>query len=200
MTGPYPDGRIRRLALVGFGCTDGAEAIQLFETVVALLHNRELVDNGQGTGVVLRREEDREWLSLLTQRSSVWESVTPVILERPEFLRKDWEQLGHARRRQQARAGDSRAAQELDRVISKRRDELVRGAIERIGVGKVVDVEWSRAPWRAGIYAATQYRTAAYLRASPRLHIRVNFQEPVSGPIVVGRGRYVGFGLLRPIS
>ena len=37
-----------------------------------------------------------------------------------------------------------------------------------------------------------------YLQASPRFHIRVSFREPVSGPVLVGRGRYVGLGLLIP--
>src|SRR5206468_1899836 len=83
--GPHPDGRVRRLALVGFGCTD-PPALELFETVTTLLHDRELVDKGIATGIRLRREHDADWLSLLSRPAAVWESVTPVILERPEFL------------------------------------------------------------------------------------------------------------------
>jgi CRISPR-associated protein Csb2 len=183
--------------LVGFGCSD-EQAQQLFETVTALLHERELVDEGVATRVRLRREDDEGWLSLMTRAASVWESVTPVVLERPEFLRKDWERLGHRQRRQAARAGDAHAAQELDRAIAERRDHLVRDAVARLGVGEVLDIETSRAPWRAGTHIASQYRTAGYLRASPRFHVRLTFRAPVCGPIVLGRGRYVGLGLLRP--
>lgn len=196
--GPHPDGRVRRVALIGFGCTE-ARALELFETVVALLHERELIDDGIATGVRLRREHDEDWLSLLTRPAAVWESVTPVVLERPEFVRKEWEELGHKQRRQEARAGHARSAQELDRAIAERREELVRAAVDRLGIGEVVDIESSRAPWRAGAHAASQYRTAGYLRQSPRFHVRVRFREPVPGPIIVGRGKYVGFGLLRPL-
>lgn len=197
--GPHPDGKVRRLALVGFGCTDPT-ALELFETVATLLHDRELVDEGVATGIRLRRERDQDWLSLLTRPAAVWESITPVVLERPEFLRKDWERLGHLQRRQDARAGNDRAARELDRAIAQRRDELVRAAVDRLGIGEVLEVESSRAPWRAGAHVASQYRTSGYLRASPRFHVRVTFHTPVHGPILVGRGRYVGLGLLRPIS
>lgn len=196
--GPHPDGRVRRVALVGFGCAE-PRAIELFETVAALLHERELLDDGVASGVRLRREHDDDWLSLLMRPSAVWESVTPVVLERPEFLRKVWKEVGHRQRRRDARGGDARSAQELDHAIAERREELVRTAVDRLGIGEVVDVESSRAPWRAGAHAASQYRTAGYLRQSPRFHVRVTFRDPVSGPIVVGRGRYVGFGLLRPL-
>jgi CRISPR-associated protein Csb2 len=196
--GPHPDGMVRRVALVGFGCTE-PRALEVFETVAALLHERELIDAGVPTGVRLRGEHDEQWLSLLTRPSAVWESVTPVVLERPEFLRKKWEELGYKRLRQAARAGDARSARELNRAIVGRRDELVRTAVDRLGIGEVVDVESSRAPWRIGLHAASQYRTAGYLRQSPRFHVRVSFRQAVAGPIIVGRGRYVGFGLLRPV-
>jgi CRISPR-associated protein Csb2 len=197
--GPHPDGRVRRVALVGFGCTD-PRALDLFQTVAALLHERELIDHGVASGIRLRREDDKDWLYLLTRSSAVWESVTPVVLERPEFLRKQWVDLGHKRRRQAARVGDELSARELDGAIAERRNELVRAAVDRLGIGEVVDVESSRAPWMPGAHAAPEYRTAGYLRQSPRFHVRVSFRAPVPGPIIVGRGRYVGFGLMRPLA
>jgi CRISPR-associated protein Csb2 len=197
--GPHPDGMVRRVALVGFGCAE-RRALELFETVATLLHERELIDDGVATGVRLRREDDQDWLSLLTRRATVWESVTPVVLERPEFRRKQWEELRHNQRRREARASNARSAQELDRAIAERREELVRAAVDRLGIGEVVDVESSRAPWRAGAHAASQYRTAGYLRQSPRFHVRVTFRDPVPGPVIVGRGRYMGFGLMRPLA
>jgi CRISPR-associated protein Csb2 len=197
--GPYPDGRVRRLALVGFGCTVQATK-KLFEAVVALLHGRELLDGGQGTGVVLRKEEWSEGLSLLMGPATAWESVTPMVLDRPEFLRKEWESLQSERRAVLATDldVDMKTAAAIETSLVSRREELVRAAIERFGAGEVLRVEVSRAPWRAGLYPASQYRATDYLRASPRFHIRVSFREPVRGPIVVGRGRYVGFGVLRP--
>jgi CRISPR-associated protein Csb2 len=197
--GPHPDGRVRRLALIGFGCTE-PRAIELFETVAALLHERELIDDGVATGIRLRREHDEDSGSLLTRPSAVWESVTPIVLERPEFLRKQWVELGHKRRRHDARLGDELAGRELDAAIAARREELVRAGVDRLGIGEIVEVECSRAPWRGGVHVASQYRTADYLRQSPRFHVRVRFREPVAGPVIVGRGRYVGFGLMRPLA
>jgi CRISPR-associated protein Csb2 len=194
--GPYPDGRVRRLAIIGFGCADAPSA-ELFEVIVARLHDRELVDGALGTRAVLRREANPEWL---TARVIEWESVTPVILERPAFLRKDWERLGHADRSRDARAGDPRAASELAQLLASRREDLLREAVRRLGLGEPLHVDFSSAPWRLGLHPARQYRTAGYLRASPRFHVRMRFRDPVPGPIVVGRGRYVGFGLLRPLE
>lgn len=195
--GPYPDGRVRRLALIGFGCMDPT-GFRLFETVVAHLHDRELIDDGKRTGIVLRRETDPGWLSLLTSAATEWESVSPVVLDRPEFMRKDWKELGYASRRRAALGGDPTAASELGRSLAARRENLIREALDRLGLGHVLDIQWTRAPWRTGLYPADQYRTNSYLRASPRLHIRVTLPSPVAGPLLVGRGRYVGLGLLRP--
>jgi CRISPR-associated protein Csb2 len=39
---------------------------------------------------------------------------------------------------------------------------------------------------------------AGYLAETSRFHVKVTFDRPVSGPIAVGRGRHVGFGLLWP--
>jgi CRISPR-associated protein Csb2 len=195
--GPHPDGRVRRLALIGFGCAERIGS-QLFEAVVSNLHDRELIDEGKGTGVVLRRETDAGWHFLLTQETTEWESVTPVVLDRPEFVRKEWKGMGHADRRRSARAGDSDAALELGRLLVERRDEIVREALGRLGLGQVSSIEVNRAPWRSGIYPASQYRMNSYLRSSPRFHIRISFRGPVPGPFVLGRGRYVGLGLFRP--
>ena len=199
VSGPYPDGRIRRLAVVGFGCIE-SEKRRLFDAIVARLHDRELIDEGEETGLVLRREADTGSQFLLTGVAAEWESVTPMILDRPEFRRKEWEQAGHASRRRAARAGDPTAAIELEQSLAVRREDLVREAFERVAASQVSQIELSRAPLRAGMHPAGQYRTSGYLQASPRFHVRVRFCEPVAGPLLAGRGRYVGFGLFRPIQ
>jgi CRISPR-associated protein Csb2 len=195
--GPYPDGRVRRLALVGHGCEHGL-AREIFEAVVAYASGRQLVDGGRTTGVTLRRESDADWLHLLTAAAKEWESVTPVVLDRPEFVRKQWVQLGYRARHSEAKGGDSKAALMIDKALANRRSELLHEAVNRIGIGGPVAEELARAPWRAGLHHANAYRTTGYLQASPRFHVRLTFATPVYGPLLLGRGRFVGFGLFRP--
>lgn len=199
--GPYPDGRIRRVALLGFGCERGDER-NVFDVAASLLHGRSLLDGGLDTGVQLRRETDEQWKDMLLGPSEAWESITPIVLERRELTKEEGKRLVETRRR--AAEGDPAAGLRLQRMQARqaaRREELIRVSLGRIlGNVKVEDVEVSRAPFRAGVHPASEYRTADHLASSPRFHVRVHFAVPVRGPLVVGRGRYVGLGLLRAVG
>jgi CRISPR-associated protein Csb2 len=199
--GPYPDGRIRRVALVGFGCERGTERA-IFDLAASLLHGRSLLDGELDTGIELRRATDEQWKDLLLGPSQAWESVTPVILERRELTKEEGKRLAEMHRR--AAEGDPGAGLLLRRMQSRlraRREELVRVSLGRVlGKVKIEAVEMSRAPFRAGVHPANEYRTADHLASSPRFHMRVRFAAPVLGPLVVGRGRYVGLGLLRAVG
>jgi CRISPR-associated protein Csb1 len=35
---------------------------------------------------------------------------------------------------------------------------------------------------------------------TPQLHVRVTFDRPIAGPLAIGRGRHVGFGVLWPVD
>jgi CRISPR-associated protein Csb2 len=37
-----------------------------------------------------------------------------------------------------------------------------------------------------------------YLSSTRRFHSEILFRHPVQGPLVVGRGRFAGFGLMMP--
>ena len=85
--------------------------------------------------------------------------------------------------------------------LGARREELVRVSVTRVlGKVKMEAVEVSRAPFCAGVHPASEYRMADHLSSSPRFHVRVRFASPVLGPLVFGRGRYVGLGPLRAVS
>ena len=114
--------------------------------------------------------------------AAVWSSVTPVALDRnPGDLR----------------SRDPRAlAQATDETI-----EIVCRACERIDLPRPRYVEvLPAAPW-AGAVKARQFpsfpsdasRTQRVLT-----HVRLEFERPVAGPILLGAGRYVGLGLFRP--
>jgi CRISPR-associated protein Csb2 len=63
---------------------------------------------------------------------------------------------------------------------------------------RIVSVEFASGGPIAGVHVATQYRAKGYLGETPKLHLRVTFDRPVAGPLAVGRGRHVGFGVLWP--
>jgi len=196
--GPYPDGRIRRVALVGFGCGQDATRRAIFELACILLHGRELLDNGCGTGVRLDVEPEGQWLKAVTGSSRTWVSVTPVIQAAKELTSAEWGRL-RALRRAAPESGEDLTR--LEQRLQDRRLELViRSLRQALGVSgaQPISVEVMPGGPIAGVHVARQYRVDGYLAETHRLHLRVTFDRPVAGPIAVGRGRHVGFGLLWP--
>lgn len=196
--GPYPDGRIRRVALVGFGCAQDSTRRAIVEMACVLLHGRELLDNGRGTGVTLETEPDRQWLQAISRRSRTWVSVTPVIQAAKELTSNEWHRLREMR---QAAVENGENLVRLEHRLQGRRLELlVRSFVQAVGTrgARPISVETNPGGSIAGVHIARQYRVAGYLAETSRFHVRVKFDRPISGPISVGRGRHVGFGLFWP--
>ncbi|MCK6573392.1 type I-U CRISPR-associated protein Csb2 [Myxococcota bacterium] len=198
--GPYPDGRVRRIALADFGAGDDPTRRAIIETAQVLLHGRELVDNGRRTGVVLDTEPDGQWLRAITERSRTWATVTPLVQQTKELTRDEWKRLIEARRNAEGEPAKA-AARELH--LQKRRRELVERSIRQAIAGRgasIESIEVVAGGPLAGVHIATQYRANGYLGETPKLHVRVTFDRPIAGPIAIGRGRHVGFGVLWPVD
>lgn len=196
--GPYPDGRVRRVALAGFGCADDPNRRAIVELTQVLLHGRELRDNGRGTGVVLDTEPDGQWLRSITRRSRAWATVTPMVQAAKELTSSEWKRLSVARR---AADQDPATVTRLEARLRARRLELIERSVQQAVAGQdahIVSVEFASGGPIAGVHVATRYRANGYLGETPKLHIRVTFDRPVAGPLAVGRGRHVGFGVLWP--
>lgn len=196
--GPYPDGRVRRVALVDFGCGQDATRRAIFELACILLHGRELLDNGCGTGVWLDTEPDGQWLKAVTGKSRTWVSVTPMIQAAKELTTAEWGRL-LAMRRFAAKSGEDLARLE-QRLRDRRLELVIRSLRQALGASgaRPISVEVMPGGPMAGVHIARQYRVDGYLAETPRLHLRMTFDRPVAGPLAVGRGRHVGFGLLWP--
>lgn len=196
--GPHPDGRVRRVVLAGFGCTDDPNRRAIVELAHVLLHGRELRDNGRGTGVVLGTEPDGQWLRTITRRSRSWVTVTPMVQAAKELTSSEWRRLLTARRA--ANEAPQEVARLEERLRSRRLELVERSLRQAIGEqgARVVSIEFGSGGPIAGVHTAPQYRANGYLGETPRLHLRVIFDRPVAGPIAVGRGRHVGFGVLWP--
>jgi CRISPR-associated protein Csb2 len=116
--------------------------------------------------------------------SRVWHSATPVALDR--------------------HPGDLRSRE--PRVLARATDEAVEvicRACERIGLPRPRYVEIFPAAPLAGAAKARSYPPYPDTAARTRrvlTHVRIEFDRPVKGPILLGSGRYLGLGLLRPES
>jgi len=112
----------------------------------------------------------------------VWLSATPVALDRnPGDLR-------------------SRDAVRLGKALSEAAESLA-SACQRVGLQRPVRIEVLPAAPLAGAAKAQSYPAFPKVSGKTRrvlTHARLEFAEPVRGPILLGAGRYLGLGLFRP--
>lgn len=76
-------------------------------------------------------------------------------------------------------------------------------ACERLGLPAPSDIKLSATPFLAGSNHArefTLFQVTENARRRRHVHARLVFAEAVSGPLVIGAGRYLGYGLCRPTS
>lgn len=170
-----PDGWIRRVLIIGNGCETDAEK-QLFDDVMRLLAGREIKDNGRACGRLYRLEPEqdtvfKQYRAPLSAPCCTWRTITPVIM------------TGNVRR-------------------GRNYADLVVRALEQIGLSArdVESVATFSGPIVPKAERAMSYRIndANYLSQSSRYHVEIYFKRPLTGPLVVGRGRNVGFGLMIP--
>lgn len=196
--GPYPDGRVRRVALADFGTANDPSRRAIVELAQVLLHGRELRDNGRGTGVVLDTEPDSQWLRSITKRSRTWVTVTPMVQPTKELTSSEWKRLSAARSTAD-QAPD--AVARLEAQLRARRLELIERSVQQAIAGqdaRIASIEFGSGGAIAGVQVASHYRANGYVGETPRLHVRITFDRAVAGPIAIGRGRHVGFGVLWP--
>lgn len=129
----------------------------------------------------------------------VWASVTPIVLDR--FPKAN---------RTKDRAGWE---QEVGEVLA--------GACERIGLPRPASVDIDTTCWHVGSPRAVckhrrlrngqsgdapfgdgfpAYPLKGTDSARPQVHAWIEFDEPVVGPVLLGAGRYRGYGLCKPIE
>lgn len=174
-------------------------------------HQKEINWAGQSlSGVELIHSDGKEIRALLsrlptndkgiqcyTGSSSVWSTVTPVVLP-------GYDDRAHYRRRLR----DNSDAERQRRWLAKlhdRVDLLIRKAIGQAGYSDVLRrnaiIEWRAAGFWPGTDLASRYGVPGHLRSFPRYHVRIHWRDangqPVSvpGPVCIGGGRFFGVGL-----
>jgi CRISPR-associated protein Csb2 len=171
----YPDGAIRRVMMLepSEGTGDVAALLQL-KLSPSLLHR--LVENGGGPRKtepvcqLVEAQDDKIW-PYYFRSSSLWHSVTPVVLH------------GYN--------------SEHGKFSLKKTEQLLYQALEKSGYSRqsITELFFQPAPLWAGTEGALALRVPEHLAKWPRYHISVRFREPVVGPVLAGIGKHYGIGL-----
>ena len=134
---------------------------------------------GFSTLISLRR-------SVWNKTSCQWVSATPIALPRHP-----------------GRLGGGIAAMRAKAWASA--ESAVALACKHVGLTDPVSVEVSLNPFLAGVRAANCFPSFSQNGADGRpvrrqlVHASITFEHPVMGPLMLGAGRFLGLGLMRPI-
>ncbi|GAB2876281.1 type I-U CRISPR-associated protein Csb2 [Uliginosibacterium flavum] len=164
----HADRRIRRAILLA----RPQEAEQLAALYPAVLSGQlTLVDQSSGEIKAIARQLDTadKVLAQYRRAGTVFQSITPVAL--PGDFATD----------------------------ERRTIKLLRKAILEAGIdpGLVSSIKASHLPLHPRDVPLGAVKTKAWqARAIPLRHVRIEFSEPLTGPLILGRGRHYGLGLL----
>lgn len=119
-----------------------------------------------------------------------WRTVTPLVIPWPQ-----------ARRAMPADHRLNRAGG-LQRVASQAVvAEGVQQALRHAGVSAGADIKRiQHEPFEANGERAEVFAHGSRFAKERLWHVEVEFKDPVAGPVVVGDGRYLGLGLMRPLA
>lgn len=111
-----------------------------------------------------------------TRGAMRWASVTPVVFDE------------HPKEKNRAAALESVG-------------RMVRRACTRIGLPEPVNLDVSPVSWHHGAPRAGDFPRLTRKDGSERrqLHVWLEFAQPVVGPLMLGAGRYRGYGVCRPL-
>ncbi|WP_336248941.1 type I-U CRISPR-associated protein Csb2 [Stomatohabitans albus] len=112
--------------------------------------------------------------------SSIWVTTTPIVLDRNP------KHFGHA----SASKHDAAATKAIDSIVRACRDQ---------GLPEPVSVQVQRQPFFSESYDCKRFDPIEIGgRRRFLIHARIQFKEPVQGPLVLGAGRFFGMGLCAP--
>lgn len=120
-----------------------------------------------------------------------WRSITPVAL--PESAKR--RRIEPLRRREEAKGAPERILEEQHAVSA------LHQALRHAGVhGIAVDVRVQREPFEAKGLRAERFAEGTRFTKERLWHFEITFDRPVSGPLVIGDGRFLGLGLMAPVN
>lgn len=186
------DGRVRRFALLGYARMGAkGEAAEVYRVLSGSLDGDLVKADGSQYRLQLREERpqnDKVW-SQFVRSARVWHSVTPVALARgfkvptlaPDGSRRLTSNERHLRRLAEWTA-------------------LLRASLRHIclpeELAATCAITLTASPLVPHTLRAERYRPPG--ESAVFTHARIEFTEPVRGPLLVGDRRYFGYGLFFP--
>lgn len=180
---PHADMMIRRLAVyVPQSCPLFAADIYWAFSQVAW------VDDDGVITCELRSADDDRMAERYEQSARHWLSVTPLALSNARRRRID-----PARQTDEAKGGAERAREEASAAHAVRQ-ALMHAGVDAVPTGICVQ----REPFDTHGERAESFAAGTRFLKESLWHVSISFAEPVDGPLVLGDGRYLGLGLMRP--
>lgn len=146
-------------------------------TLTKALPNQQLKHYGMGTAVGSLR----------------WQTVTPVALKSAARRRIEPD-------RKKRKFDDLKGGSERTKEAAAAITEL-RNALRHAGVNaKIARAFVQKEPWTKRGQRSEDFASNTRFSKHILWHVDIEFDRPVPGPICIGDGRFVGLGLLRPIT
>lgn len=118
-----------------------------------------------------------------------WQSVTPVALPESAARRR----IEPTKRADEAKGGAERAEEETRARAS------VAQALRHAGLReRVVSMRLQREPFERRGRRAEAFAEGTRFAKERLWHLAIEFDRPISGPLVLGDGRYLGLGVMEP--
>jgi CRISPR-associated protein Csb2 len=130
-------------------------------------------------------------LDRFTESNRIWRTVTPVAL--PAVARR--RRIDPARVTSEAKGGLERAAEEMQASVAviqalRHADVLVNPQTIRV----------QREPFDRHGSRAEAFATQSRFPKERLWHVSIEFQNAISGPLIIGDGRFLGLGVMAPAS
>jgi CRISPR-associated protein Csb2 len=163
-----------------------------------VLGGMDLIDErtGQVQAVLAATSHHDRVLKRYISESSTWATVTPMVLpghDDPGGIRERLRNLK-----------DADEGRSLIERLARRREALIRKALRHAGLGDELvfsaQIEARETGFFAGVEHASRYSVPSHLAKSPRLHVKLTWPMPVTGPLCIGRGRFSGLGLFATVT
>lgn len=136
----------------------------------------------------LQRADDDSMKRRFEASSQCWRSVTPLALSMAERRRIDPEQKA-----EEAKGGNERIAEEA------RACAAVRQALRHAGISTPpAGISVQREPYDNHGARAELFASGTRFNKHALWHVEIRFSKPVAGPLLLGNGRFLGLGLMRP--
>lgn len=182
---PHADMRIRRLAVyVPQSCPLPSE-----DLAWALAQTQTIWTNEQG--VVMRELQcvsENSMVNRYEKQGRVWKSVTPLVLQTARRRRIDPD-----RQDAEAKGGTERTREDTHAI------HAVRQALRYAGISTaptIVSVQ--REPFDSRGERAELFAAGTRFPKEALWHVLIMFATPITGPLLLGDGRYLGLGLMQP--